>query len=252
MLESAAVTGMVIGTSPINEYDRRVVLLTKERGKITAFARGARRQHSAMLASTQLFAFGIFRVYEGKNAYNLVAADISNYFEDIPKDPLKACYGSYFLEMASYYARENNNEVELLKLVYQTLRIMCKASVPLSLIRAIYELRIFVVNGEYPETFHCISCGNKDELYHFSVSRSGMICDHCLGGNGQLFYVSASTLYTMQYIITAPIERLYTFNVSDDVLHELQRILAHYIHERIDRPFKSLEILEIMADLGNF
>ena len=252
MLESVAVTGMVIGTSPINEYDRRVVLLTKERGKITAFARGARRQHSAMLASTQLFAFGTFRVYEGKNAYTLVAAEISNYFEDIPKDPVKACYGSYFLEMASYYARENNNEVELLKLVYQTLRIMCKESVPLPLIRAIYELRIFVVNGEYPETFHCVKCGNKEELFHFSSLKSGVVCNQCLGDNGQLFYVSSSTLYTMQYIITAPIERLYTFNVSDSVLHELQKIMMHYIYEHIDRPFKSLEILEIMADLGRF
>ena len=252
MIESAAVTGMVIGTSPINEYDRRVVLLTKERGKITAFARGARRQHSAMLASTQLFAFGTFRVYEGKNAYTLVSAEISNYFEDIPKDPLKACYGSYFLEMAAYYARENNNEVELLKLVYQTLRIMCKEAIPLALIRAIYELRIFVVNGEYPECFHCISCGKEDGLNHFSPSRSGVVCDHCLSDNGQLLYISPSTLYTMQYIITSPIEKLYTFKVSDDVLRELQRITMHYIHERIDRPFKSLEILEIMAEIGNF
>lgn len=55
MIEATAVTGMVIASSPINEYDRRVVLLTKERGKITAFARGARRQYSPMLASTQLF-----------------------------------------------------------------------------------------------------------------------------------------------------------------------------------------------------
>ena len=159
---------MVIGTSPVNEYDRRVVLLTKERGKITAFARGARRQYSAMLAGTQLFAFGTFRVIEGKNAYTLVSAEITNYFEAIPKEPLRACYASYFLEMAGYYARENNNEIELLKLLYQTLRILCRDSVPPALIRVIYELRIFVVNGEYPECFHCICCGAEEGLEHFS------------------------------------------------------------------------------------
>lgn len=245
-MDSVTVTGMVIGTSPVNEYDRRVVLLTKERGKITAFARGARRPHSAMLASTQLFAFGTYRVYEGKNAYTMVSAEISNYFEEIPKDPIKACYGSYFLEMAAYYAKENNNEVELLKLVYQTLRMMCKASIGLSLIRAIYELRVFVVNGEYPESFQCVACGSKEHLFHFSAKRSGMICDACLLENDALLYISPSTLYTIQYIITAPIERLYTFNVSNEVLYELSRVMKHYIHEHIDRSFKSLEILEMM------
>lgn len=248
MIDSVAVTGMVIGTFPINEYDRRVVLLTKERGKITAFARGARRQYSPMLASTQLFAFGTFRVIEGKNAYTLVSADIANYFQEIPKDPMKACYGSYFLEMAAYYARENMNEVELLKLLYQTLRILCRESVPAPLIRAVYELRIFVVNGEYPESFHCICCGADSELHHFSVQKSGVICDHCLDKGGRLIYMSASTLYAIQYIITSPIEKLYTFNVSREVLRELQRIMESYIKERIDRSFKSLEILEIMAD----
>ena len=238
MIEATAVTGMVIASSPINEYDRRVVLLTKERGKITAFARGARRQYSPMLASTQLFAFGTFRVIEGRNAYTLTGAEITNYFEIIPRDPMKACYGSYFLEMAGYYARENNNEVELLKLLYQTLRI--------------FELRTFVVNGEYPEAFHCVICGSEEGLNHFSPVRSGILCDRCLAEGGTVLPLSPSALYAIQYIITSPIERLYTFNVSPEVLHELQKIMEGYIRRHIDRDFKSLEILDVMTNMGTF
>lgn len=252
MIESAAVTGMVIGTSPINEYDRRVVLLTKERGKITAFARGARRQYSSMLASTQLFAFGTFRVIEGRNAYTLLSAEITNYFEVIPTDPMKACYASYFLEIAGYYARENNNEVELLKLLYQTLRILCKDSVPKPLIRVIYELRMFVVNGEYPECFHCVVCGSTKELHHFSSRNDGVVCNQCLVTGENAVLLDASALYAAQYIISSPLEKLYTFNVSVRVLRQLQKVMETYIKEHIDKSFKSLEILNIMEDTGVF
>lgn len=252
MMESTAVTGMVIASSPINEYDRRVVLLTKERGKITAFARGARRQYSPMLASTQLFAFGTFRVIEGRNAYTLTGAEITNYFEVIPRDPMKACYASYFLEMAAYYARENNNEVEMLKLLYQTLRILCRDAVPQPLIRVIFELRMFVVNGEYPECFRCVICGEKEGLNHFSPVRSGIVCDKCLGESGSVLPLSMSALYAAQYIITSPIERLYTFNVSPEVLHQLQKIMESYIRRHIDWNFKSLEILDVMTNMGTF
>ena len=52
MQESLYVTGIVLKQTPFGEYDRIVSLLTREKGKITAFARGARKPGNRLAAAT--------------------------------------------------------------------------------------------------------------------------------------------------------------------------------------------------------
>jgi DNA repair protein RecO (recombination protein O) len=238
---------MVLQASPIGEYDRRVVILTKERGKIAAFARGARRPNSALLGMTSPFSFGEFVVYEGRTSYTLVSASISNYFSELRMDVEGAYYGFYFLELANYYAKEANDETVTLKLLYQTLRALVNPKIPNRLIRYIFELKLITINGEGPQMRECVCCGKEGTYDWFSVMRGGIICRECLGHVLDGMKLMSSTLYTLQYIVLSPVEKLYNFVVKEEVLLELSKIVSRYMAEYNGRAFKSLEILETIV-----
>lgn len=245
-MEQITLTGMVLLTTPIGEYDKRVVLLTKERGKIAAFARGARRPNNPLSGATEPFSFGSFSLYEGRTSYTMVSASISNYFAELRMDVEGACYGFYFMDIANYYAREANDETELLKLLYQTLRALAKKSIPDRLIRYIYELKAITINGEGPDVFHCVICRKSTEGSFFSPLKGGLVCDGCRPHSVDCLPMDPSTLYALQYIETSSIEKLYTFAVSEKVLGELGAIMKRYMEIYVDRHFKSLDILEQM------
>lgn len=213
MQEFTAVTGMVLKTIPVGEYDSSVTILTRERGKISAFAKGARRQTSRLCAAANPFSFGTFRLTVGRTSYHMTEAEISKYFEGLRTDFESACYGSYFLEIADYYARENNDEKELLRLLYQTLRALESGRFSNLLVRYIFEIRAMAVNGEFP--------GIPEEET-----------------------IDVSTRYAVSFITGSAIEKLYTFTVTPKVLEELGRIASLGRSRVIDRRFKSLDVLD--------
>ena len=50
----------------------------------------------------------------------------------------------------------------------------------------------------------------------------------------------------MQYVISAPLEKLFAFGVSRDVLKEFAFLMDQFRGKYIDREFKSLEILDVL------
>ena len=213
MQDFLQVTGMVLKSIPVGEYDRAVTILTTGKGKISAFARNARKQNNRFMAAVSPFCFGRFKLYAGRNSYTIAEAEISNYFEELRNDLENVYYGMYFLEVADYYTRENNDDADMLKLLYQSLRALLHKNLDNRLVRTVYECKAMAVNGEFPG-----APGDKE--------------------------LSESAVYTLNFIASTAPEKLYTFMVKESVLLELQEVAAEYREKIWGHHFKSLEMLE--------
>ena len=86
----------------------------------------------------------------GRSAYTCVAAEIREYFEKLKTDYIGACYGSYFMEFADYYAQENMEAADLLNLLYVSLLALEKEAIPDERIRYAFEVRLMTMGGEFP------------------------------------------------------------------------------------------------------
>ena len=221
MSDCITLKGMILETHPYGEADKRIVILTGERGRVTAFARGARRPKSVFAASTEPFVFGEFELYPGKSAYSLEKVNVKEYFREISTDIDKAALGFYFLELAGYYAVEESEERDLTNLLYMGIKAILTPGLNTGYIRRAFEFRAMVVFGEYPDMLEDTRPAPFDLL-------------------------SGNALNVMRFIQTAGLKELFAVLPEEGVMCEIDKAMDIYINAHRHHVFKSLELLNSM------
>lgn len=234
------VHAMVTSVMNIGEYDRRVVLITREIGRVAAFARGARRPKSSLLGATRPFVTGLFTLYQGRDSYTIKEVDVRDYFSSLSLDLDKTYYGLYMLEVANFYTRENNDESEVLRLLYATLRAMQEGRLSLPLIRAIFELKMLCVQGEYPYLATYMDTGEPvgdQPVYHFGISQNGLLSQ---GG----IMLQKAVILAMDYVICASMEKTFSFAVKPVIEEQFCDVVGRYFIQKTQQEFSSLKALK--------
>ena len=217
MKDTITATGIVLSTMPIGEYDKRLLIETRECGKISVFARGARRPNSPLMGAAVLFAFGEFELAEGRSAYTLRSARVTEHFDWITQDIEAMCYGSYFAEITDYYGKENIDGSEAIKLLFFALRALHNDKLSRPLIRRVFELKAMQLEGEY-----------------FEAPRTE---------------VPEPSLKAWRYVLDTPQEKLFRFVLDPEAEKAFGRAVEQMKQTFIDRSFRSLTVLEETLDL---
>lgn len=213
MSEIFCVNGTILRADPQGERDKRIVIESRELGKITAFARYVQRPGNSLMAAASPFVTGKFSLMAGTSAYRLVDAEVMEYFRELTGLLPGAYYGFYFLDLVDYYGREGIDGTDMLNLLFLSLKALISPSLDDALVRRIFEMRLFTINGDYAPD------AQKED---------------------------PSILPVLQYICYAPLNKLFTFTLESDKIIQLSRIADKTGKRILDRTPKSLGILETL------
>lgn len=180
--------GVVLRTRAIGEKDRVLVLLTEERGKISAAARGARNPKSKLAAAAQAFTLAKFLIAKGRSLDIVSQVEIENAHTHIAGDLIKTAWASYFCEMCDALPEEMPDP-ELFELLIVSLSTLDGAAGndAAEIIGRWFEAKYLAHLGYAPILGRCVACDTKISIaaeetgkaVAFSPALGGTLCHSC-------------------------------------------------------------------------
>lgn len=233
--------GIVLHEMPIKDNDKRIILFSKEFGKMVVFANGAKKAKSPLLAGTQPFVFGEFFLYEGKASYTLKQVTIEESFFELRQDMETLAYGLYFLEVIASVIQEMDSNPELLRLLYVSLMALKKGTMTGKIVKSVFQFRSMNMLGYAPDLSGCMECGRVDGPFVLNP-KGGLECDDCLKYKEKT--LSEEAVHVLRFIQQAPLKKLFHFKISDKLLVEIGKPIDDYFRHFVTGTFKSLDIIE--------
>ena len=243
-MEKFTVDGVVIKTSVTGESDRIVWILTRERGIIRAFAKGARGTKSRLHGGTSLFCYCDFSFSEKNNVYNISEAQVKEVFFDLRKSMETLTLSQYFCEVLMKSVPEKCEEEIYLRLLLNCFHFLCKGQKHELLIKSVFELRLTCIAGYMPSLIACNECNEyeTDEMY-FNCADGSLLCDSC--GRGLAApRVSKGVISAMRHIAFSEFSKIFSFELNEASLEVLNRLTESYLKSVFGQDFRLLDYLK--------
>lgn len=225
--------GIVISENKMGDFDKMVTILTPN-GKIGCAAKGARRPKSLLMAGTQFFCFGEYLIFKGNNSYNINSCDTIEIFYNLRTDLDKLNYAVKVCKIVDSVTYENQNTYKILQLVLNTLYIISETNKNLDLVISVFRIRLLCLLGFMPKVSECVCCREKENIGYFSIIDDGYKCRNCGKIDKSCISMCATTVDVIRYIITAPAKKLFSFDISEESIKELELISNIYLKEKLD------------------
>ncbi|RCX13843.1 DNA replication and repair protein RecO [Anaerobacterium chartisolvens] len=238
--------GIIIKEINTGEADKILTIFSRNYGKISGSAKGARRPKNKLAAATQMLCYSDFVLFKGRDMYSINSCDIIEPFYEIRNDVVKLTYCAHFVDIINDAIQEGQPAPKALQLFLNSLHLLAKTEKPPELIARIFEMRLLSILGYAPYLKCCIECGNADlsrEVF-FSFKQCGVLCQDCGRKEQSSINISQGTLRALRHIAHCGFNELFCFDLAPPLINEMGRICKRYLRERLEREYTKLDFLK--------
>lgn len=236
--------GIVLRRRPFAEADRVLVLITRDHGKLSVLARGARRAKARNAAGLDLLTRSELLLVPGRGMAALAQARPVG----LPwpgADIVRTACGGVLAELVDATLEEGHPDPELYRMVVTARERMADPGGDARLELALSAFQIASVGGYRPELSRCAICGDElqDREGGFLPSLGAVVQGSCWTAQLGALACSGSALRILRRMEADDQSTLRRLRWSDSLRDQVEAILLAHLEHHLDRPLKAARIL---------
>lgn len=240
---------VVLNHRYFGEADKIVTLYSREKGKLRAVARGARRPRNRLLAGTQPYSYTDFLLFSGRGLDQISQCELKESFYTLREGLHPMAAAAYVAELYDILIEEGEGNDDLFYLLLCILHLLVGTE-DIELVLRYFELRFLSLLGYQPQLTQCAYCEEhpgKEQL-RFSPRLGGVLCPRCWGQDGQAQTLCQGTVEMLKRLLFLTPGRLKVMRASPKVRREMETALRAYLEFRLPRQLKSQHFLSLLGE----
>jgi DNA repair protein RecO (recombination protein O) len=235
----------VIGRRDYREADRIVTLFSREAGKVSVIAKGARKPTARSGPALEYFARGRYMLARGRDLDVVTSAELLERPVQLEKNLTRLAYASHMAELTGRLAQEGEEFPLLYDLLCKSLRALGRSNDDIATVRG-FELAALTQVGYQLDLWSCAQCHSdlQAEINFLGLRTGGMLCNKCRASDGQTIALSINAQKYLRLLGREGQDAGRNVSINPVLAHELERVMASYVSSILERDLTSLRVLK--------
>jgi DNA repair protein RecO (recombination protein O) len=221
---------LVIGSMRYREADRIVTLYTRDRGKVSAVAKGVRRTKSKVGGRLEPFSLVRMSLHAGRGTlYTVVGVETVRTFQGVRDELFRMEEGAHLLAAVRHLFPGEEASAPAFNLLVRGVARLAEAedAATASSVVLATRLKLLVLLGYAPEVTRCARCGCEGPFYGFSPGLGGVICEPCAGtADTACFALSMGAIATLRSLCENTLADIKDLELDDRATAEVEQVLV--------------------------